>query len=174
MIPSYYTQTIKTRPKLRKVDIVLSGDIYEADNRLYVMERSAPLTFYISSLSAFVDGTERYLSKVIERRAAANTACYVDFAQGKYDVDPALGHNAEELGRIQGNILELLHNTTFDLDSIVISASASPEGGLQANSALPRKAACRPTAPLRASVRSRWHLTMTSISSITVIPCSGF
>lgn len=137
----HYTQTIKTRPKLRKVDIVLSGDIYEADNRLYVMERSAPLTFYISSLSAFVDGTERYLSKVIERRAAANTACYVDFAQGKYDVDPALGHNAEELGRIQGNILELLHNTTFDLDSIVISASASPEGGLQANSALAGKRA---------------------------------
>lgn len=137
----HYTQTIKTRPKLRKVDIVLSGDIYESENRLYIMERTAPLTFYISSLSAFVDGTERYLSKVIERRAAANTACYVDFAQGKYNVDASLGHNSEELGRIQSNILELLHNTTFDLDSIVISASASPEGGLQANNALAGKRA---------------------------------
>ena len=137
----HYTQTIKTRPKLRKVDIVLSGDIYESDNRLYVMERTAPLTFYISSLSAFVDNTERYLSKVIERRASANTACYVDFAQGKHNVDPELGHNADELRRIRGNILELLNNKTFDLDSIVISASASPEGGLRANNALAGKRA---------------------------------
>ena len=64
-----YVQTIATRPKLRKVDIVLSGEVWEADRKVYLMSRSEPLTFYISSLSAFVDGTERYLTKVIERRA---------------------------------------------------------------------------------------------------------
>ncbi len=136
-----YTQSIKTRPRLRKVDIVLSGDIYEQDQRLYTMPKSEPLTFYISSLSAFVDGSERYITKVIERRAAANTACYVDFAQGKADVNLDLGHNREEIGRIRGNIFELLNNTTFDLDSIVIAASASPEGTTRANGALAEKRA---------------------------------
>ena len=136
-----YSQTITTRPKLRKVDIVLSGDIWESDRKLYAMDRSAPLTFYISSLSAFVDGTERYLTKVVERRAAANTACYVDFRSGKSDIDLSLGYNADEIGRIKGNILELLHNTTFDLDSIVIAASASPEGTLAANNRLAAKRA---------------------------------
>ena len=131
-----YTQSIKTRPKLRKVDIVLSGDIFQQDQRLYTMPRSEPLTFYISSLSSFVDGTERYKTRVLERRAAANTACYVDFREGKWDIDPDLGHNREELGRIRGNILELLKNETFDVDSILISAYASPEGTLRSNSLL--------------------------------------
>ena len=136
-----YTQTIRTRPRLRKVDIVLSGDIFESDRKLYSMDRSEPLTFYISSLASFVDGTEKYLTKVVERRASANTACYIDFHTGKWDIDMELGYNAGEIGRIKGNILELLGNRTFDLDSIVIAASASPEGARNANIALSRKRA---------------------------------
>ena len=131
-----YTQSLKTRPRLRKVDIVLSGEIYEEDKRLYNMPRSEPLTFYISSLSSMVDGTDRYLTRVIERRAEAHTACYVDFAKGSADIDLSLGHNRDEMGRIKGNILELLGSDTFEMDSIVIVASASPEGGRKANEAL--------------------------------------
>ena len=131
-----YTQTITTRPKLRKVDIILSGDIFQQEQHLYTMPRTEPLTFYISSLSAFVDGTERYLTKVVERRATANTACYVDFASGKSNIDMSLGHNEEEMGRIRGNILTLLDNKEYDLDSIIISASASPEGTTSMNGAL--------------------------------------
>ena len=136
-----YTQSIKTRPKLRKVDILLSGEIYQQDQRLYTMPRSEPLTFYISSLSAFVDGTERYMTRILERRAAANTACYVDFAEGKSDIDLSLGHNREEMGRIRQNVVELLENRTFDVDSILISAYASPEGTLRSNILLSRRRA---------------------------------
>lgn len=137
----HYTQRIATRPKLRKVDVVLSGDIYEDDQRLYTMARSRPLTFYISSLSSFTDGTERYLTRTIERRAAANTACYVDFRSGNSEVEPTLGNNREELSRIRENIVQLLSNPTFELDSIVIGASASPEGAQAANDALARQRA---------------------------------
>ena len=136
-----YSQTINTRPKLRKVDIVLSGDIFESDRKLYSMDRSDPLTFYISSLASFVDGREKYLTKVVERRVSANTACYVDFRTGKWDIDLDLGYNADEIGRIKGNILELLGNRTFEMDSIVIAASASPEGSVKANDLLSRKRA---------------------------------
>ncbi len=137
----HYTQRIATRPKLRKVDVVLSGEIFESDRRLYTMARSQPLTFYISSLSSFTDGTERYLTRTIERRAAANTACYVDFRSGKWEVEPALGNNREELSRIRENIVQLLSNPTFELDSIVIGASASPEGAQAANDALAKQRA---------------------------------
>ena len=134
-----YVQTIATRPKLRKVDIVLSGDIWESDRRIYTVPRSEPLTFYISSLSAFVDPTERYLKRIIERRVAANTACWVEFALGKADVDLSLGHNATEIGRIRDNLSSLLRNETFDLDSIVVTASCSPEGSWKANEALSQR-----------------------------------
>lgn len=131
-----YVQTIDTRPKLKKVDIVLSGDIREQGKVLYDIPQSEPLTFYISSLSAFVDNTPRYMTKVIERRVEANTACYIDFAQGKADICEDLGFNAEEIGRIKGNLRSLVENETFDLDSITISAFASPEGTMKANDAL--------------------------------------
>ena len=134
-----YVQTVSTRPKLRKVDIVLSGDIWESSDRIYDIPRSDSLTFYISSLSAFVDGTQRYLTRVIERRAEANTACYVEFAQGSDAVDLTLGENRVEIGRIKGNLNELIENEVYDLDSIVVTAECSPEGSYALNTALSKR-----------------------------------
>ena len=131
-----YVQTINTRPKLRKVDIILSGEIFERDERLYTIPRSEPLTFYISSISAFTDNAERYLTKVIERRASANTECRIDFEVGKTEVKPDLGENAEGIYRIKQNLASLVDNEEFDLDSIVITATASPEGSYSANGRL--------------------------------------
>lgn len=124
-----YVQTISTRPALRKVDVFLSGGIYGQDKLLYDIPQDGPLTFYISSLSTLTDDTERYLSKVVYRRLEENTACYVDFGVGSSVVDENMGGNAAELGRIRQNLRELLSNRTYDLDSILVSASSSPEGG---------------------------------------------
>ena len=134
-----YVQPIQTRPKLRKVDVVLSGDIYESDRKIYDIPMSEPLTFYISSLSAFVDNREKYLTKVIERRVEENTACYIEFASGSFAVDERMGNNPEEIGRIKDNLITLIHNEKFDLDSIVVTSSASPEGAVRFNETLSRK-----------------------------------
>jgi len=134
-----YVQTINTRPTLRKVDVVLSGDVWEQDKRLYDVPRTDPLTFYISSLSAFVDETEHYLTEVIERRAAANTSCNIVFAVGKDNIDLSLGKNEVEFGRIKDYLSDLMNNTSFDLDSLVVTATASPEGSVQANAKLSQK-----------------------------------
>ncbi len=136
-----YVQTINTRPKLRKVEIVLSGDIREQGKRIYTIPRSEPLTFYISSISGLADGSERYLKKIIERKVEANTACYIEFPQGKAGIDPQLGNNPGEIDRIKGNFRELLVNETFDLDSICVEAYASPEGAAKSNEALSERRA---------------------------------
>ena len=134
-----YVQPIKTGPKLRKVDVVLSGDIYESDTKIYDIPMSDPLTFYISSLSAFVDNRERYLTKVIERRVEENTACYIEFASGSFEVDETMGNNPDEIGRIKDNLMSLMQNEKFDLDSIVVTSSASPEGTIRFNERLSQK-----------------------------------
>ena len=135
----HYTQTIQTRPKLRKVDVILSGDIYESDQRIYTIPKSEPLTFYISSLSTFVDNRERYLTKVIERRVEANTACYIEFTSGSSTVDERMGNNPGEIARIKNNLISLMNNEVFDLDSIIVTSSASPEGSSSFNDRLSRK-----------------------------------
>lgn len=134
-----YIQTINTRPKLRKADIVLSGEIFEQEKKIYSIPRSEPLTFYISSISTLADGKERYLTKVIERKAAANTECRIDFEVAKSDVRPDLGENYAGIKRIKATLASLLENETFDLDSIIVSATASPEGSYAANAQLAQK-----------------------------------
>lgn len=131
-----YVQSVNVRRALRKVDILLDGDIYEQDRKVYDIPASDPLTFYISSLAQFIDRTPRYVDEVIERRVDASTACYVEFRSGSSEVLDTLGHNASELGRIKSNLCSLVENTVYDLDSITVIASASPEGSWASNAAL--------------------------------------
>ena len=136
-----YTQTIRTSRNLRKADIVLEGDIYEEAKKIYTMPTSDPLTFYISSLSSFIDPTPRYLLQVIEKKATANMAYRVDFEVGKATVEEYLRDNYSEIGRIKENLRTLMNNEVFDLDSIIVTAFASPEGSVKANTDLCRRRA---------------------------------
>ena len=131
-----YVQTINTRPKLSKVFVKLSGGIYEEDRNVYSIPVSEPLTFYISSISSFLDPSERYKTKVIERRATANTACHIAFRPGKSDVDERFSDNLCEISRIKENLASLVENREFDLDSIMVTASCSPEGSYRLNTRL--------------------------------------
>lgn len=134
-----YVQTINTRPKLRKVDIVLSGNIFEQDRKIYSIPRSEPLTFYISSISSFADATEHYLTRVIERRAEANASYRIEFAQGRSEIRLDLADNYEQVGFVKDNLTDLLRNEVYDLDSIVVTANASPEGSWATNGALSKR-----------------------------------
>ncbi len=134
-----YSHTLASRPRLRKVDVVLSGEIYQEDVKIYDIPECEPLTYYISSLSAFVDGTERYMTKVIERKVSANTACYVEFEHDRYEVDESLGYNRDEIGRIKDNLAALIDHDEFEMDSIVVTASSSPEGTVAYNTRLTQR-----------------------------------
>ena len=131
-----YVQPVHIRPQLRKVDIRLRGDIFEQDRRIYRIPQSDPLTFYISSLSSFAAPVERYLTRIVERKAEAHTACYIDFASGSSAIDLKLDGNAEEIGRIRDNLRELAVSDTYAIDSIVVTASCSPEGEYRSNERL--------------------------------------
>ena len=128
-----YVQSIHVRPSLRKATVLLSGDIFEEDRRIYRVPRTEPLTFYISSISGLSDDAIRYKTVVTERRVQANTACYIDFEQGRAEIRKETGHNREEMARIEGNLRSLLQHRDFDLDSIVVTASCSPEGSFEHN-----------------------------------------
>ncbi|MGM9742791.1 MAG: hypothetical protein ACI3ZC_07005 [Candidatus Cryptobacteroides sp.] len=131
-----YTQTISTCPGLRKAEIVLSGKILENGESIYGIPAGQPLTFYISSLSSLADMTEKYVTKVIPRRVEAYTACYVEFPSGSHEILPDIGNNRDELSRIKENISDLAANREFEMDSIIVTASCSPEGTVRFNEML--------------------------------------
>ena len=134
-----YVQTIATRPRLRKVDIRLSGEVCEQDKVVYGVPESDPLTFYISSLSAFVDGRERYLDQIVSRRVDLQSEAKLLFEVGDDTVREELGDNLREIVRIRSTLASLLEDAEFDLDSIVVTAHASPEGSWRANGELSQR-----------------------------------
>lgn len=131
-----YVQTIDTRPELKKVEIELVGGIYEEDREICHLPSPGNLTFYISSLSTFAEERERFLMKVVPRRVEANTSCYIEFGPGKTMINEGVGMNASEMGRIKSNIRDILEDDKYDLDSVIITAFASPDGPSAANNRL--------------------------------------
>ncbi len=133
-----YTETVATRPHLRKVEISLEGGIWEEDRELYHMKASEPLTFYISSLTSFVDETPRFLDKVVERHAEASDVYEIVFPVNGTDLDLSIGGNRTEISAIKARLRGLMSDAEYDLDSIVVTASASPEGAWRQNDRLSR------------------------------------
>lgn len=131
-----YVQTFRSRPRLRKVTVSLSGRLYDKGECVYMFPFPDDLTFYISSLSGLVDDRPKYRSYVLERNVYDNTKAFIDFHQGRADVDTLLGDNASELRRVLRCIDDVIARDDLVLDSLVIVASCSPEGTFSSNKRL--------------------------------------
>ena len=144
-----YSQTINTRPALKRVDIVMSGEIYDADRRIYTMPPADPLTYYISSLSSPADVSERYRTIVVSRNVESEASYRIDFRQGDAAVDSTLGRNAAVLSQMAALLRSLGSETELVLDSVIVRASASPEGSVPANDRLAARRAASVSAFFR-------------------------
>lgn len=131
-----YTQLTESLPGLKKIVVNLSGELREDGRVLCELPSPDDLVFYVSSLSTLADNTPHYRMKVIERTAYDNTLALIDFAAASSKVDTALGSNGPELRRIKKVIRDIEADSEFIIDSVVVSASCSPEGAYSYNAAL--------------------------------------
>ena len=136
-----YHQTLGTRPGLRQIDVCLTGGIYYQGEKLYSIPPSEPVTFYVSSFATMTEDIQRYVTKVIERRVELNTRAAINFMAGRSDIDTGYMDNHAELQYIQSIISGLLSSGEYLADSLIITASCSPEGSYRFNSQLARKRA---------------------------------
>lgn len=128
-----YVHTFRSRPRLKKVNVSLKGSLYDKGECIHCFPFPDDLTFYISSLSGLVDDRPKYKSFVLERNVYDNTKAFIDFHQGRSDVDTLLGDNASELRRVLRCIDDVVAMDDLELDSLVIVASCSPEGTFASN-----------------------------------------
>ena len=133
-----YNHTFRSRPGLRKVMVSLDGKVYENGDCVLELPFPQDLTFYISSLSSLVDTTVRYRMQVLERTVYDHTLALIDFDKGSSKVDTLLGDNASELRRVHRCIGDVIARDGLVLDSLVVTASCSPEGTYQINERLSR------------------------------------
>ena len=133
-----YNHTFRSRPGLRKVMVSLDGKVYENGDCVLELPFPQDLTFYISSLSSLVDTTMRYRMQVLDRVVYDHTLALIDFDKGSSMVDTLLGDNASELRRVHRCIGDVIARDGLVLDSLVVTASCSPEGTYQINERLSR------------------------------------
>ena len=133
-----YNHTFRSRPGLRKVMVSLDGKVYENGDCVLELPFPQDLTFYISSLSSLVDTTMRYRMQVLDRVVYDHTLALIDFDKGSSKVDTLLGDNASELRRLHRCIGDVIARDCLVLDSLVVTASCSPEGTYQINERLSR------------------------------------
>ena len=118
----------KGRPTLNKALVYLSGDIYNGPEHLYSIPRTDSLDFPISSVVEFIKDTTVYKVIWVPTHLADNSEYNIAFAVGKDKVEMSRGDNAAQISAIRNKITELLHNEKYTLDSVVVTATASPEG----------------------------------------------
>jgi hypothetical protein len=135
----YYVQTLKTRPGLKRVEMVMQGEVYTNGRKLCNLQMTEPITFYISSISSFADETKRYMKKVVYRDLHLNTSYNIEFRKNKWEIDPNFSLNGKELASIRNNIAQILDNREYVMDSIIITASGSPDGKLGVNERISSK-----------------------------------
>ena len=133
-----YIHTFRSEPGLRKAVVSLEGALFEEGASVAPMPFPEDITFYISSLSTLVDDRPKYRLIILERKVFDNTKALIDFAVGSSVVDTTLGDNASELARVRRCIEDIYARTEYELDSLVIVASCSPEGSYASNKRLSR------------------------------------
>lgn len=121
-------------PGLDRVYIGVSGDIYEDTAHIYSFTMPERLEFPVISTSNLADMNEMVYDIIPMTRKANHGANYsIEFEKNNAILKEKLGDNAKVIADIKANLDDLMKNVDFDLDSIVISATSSPEGAIAVN-----------------------------------------
>ena len=131
-----YLHTFRTVPFLKKVVVSMTGNLFVDGTVVASLPRTEELTFYISTLSSLIDETPKYKMIVVERQAYENAKVFLDFKLGSSQLDMTLGDNASELQRVRRCVEDVIAKEEYELDSLLVVASCSPEGSWKYNDIL--------------------------------------
>lgn len=135
-ISYYYSQEVPTDETSKTMLITLQGRVMALDDSSYTLPPSDTLTYHVSSMLSFVDTTTRYKIKVISKYATVQDRNYIQFPVNGTRVLDTLGSNSAQLAKIESRMAELIGQQEFFVDSVVLTATASPEGSYARNRTL--------------------------------------
>ena len=121
-------------PGLDKVYIGLTGDVYNDTTWIYNFVMENRLEYPVVSVASLADTTEILYDSIPHYRKANHGANYsIEFEKNSAALKESVGNNAQVIQDIKNSLNALMKNAEFDLDSIIVSATASPEGAITVN-----------------------------------------
>ena len=134
----YYSQEVKTDETLKKMLVTLQGQVLAVDDSAYRLPPSDTLSYVVSSMLSFVDTMPRYRIKVIDKFVTVEDRNYIQFFVGDTRVVDTLGDNRRQLDKITDLMRRIVEQQEFYVDTVTLTAAASPEGSYAANNILAR------------------------------------
>ncbi|MGM9798600.1 MAG: tetratricopeptide repeat protein [Parabacteroides sp.] len=138
-IEYYYSQDVHVDEANKRLYLTLQGEVTTLDDVTYQMPASDTIVYTISNMLNFLDRAPRYVKKVLERRAFENYSAQIVFPVGRADFNLELGNNKEEVAKVEKIVREVDETGEFVVDSIIMTATCSPEGAWAANESLARR-----------------------------------
>ncbi len=121
-------------PNIDRVYIGITGDVYDDTTHIYKFSMDERLEYPVTSTANLADTTEIFYDyKMVLRKANHGANYSIEFAKNSAALNPNFGNNEKIINDIKANLEALMKNAEFDLDSIIVSATASPEGAITVN-----------------------------------------
>lgn len=134
----HYRHSFPTNDMATKLKLYFDAYVMDLNESSYALAQGDTLSYFISSMMQFLDRTPRYRRKLIYRRVTESLTADILFHVGRHEVIDTLGNNAQEFERIRTKMKEINEGNEFVIDSIVLTASCSPEGSAATNALLAR------------------------------------
>ena len=125
---------LKEFPGIDKLYINFSGKLYDDTSFVSNIVSLNTVQYPISSIANFADTTEIYYKdSLILRKAKGEESYSIGFERRQFHLNEKYGNNEREIAIVKQKLESLLNNEEYNLDSIIISATASPEGSIKIN-----------------------------------------
>lgn len=136
----HYVEASESSPKMY---LALDGAVTATDGSTYHFKAQDTLTYFVSSMTNFIDRSPRFKRKINLRAVQAELSVNLLFPAGKIDVADTLATNERELERLKNIYSDLISNKDLVVDSIIILAGSSPEGSWKFNDVLSQQRASK-------------------------------
>lgn len=134
----HYTQTVPATEAGKRLRITLEGKIIGLDESFYQLPPSDTLDYVISSMLSFIDTTQRLKTRIVEKYATIQDRRFLTFRVNDTRIIDTLGDNQSQLAHIASLLDRIVIQGEYFVDSIVLTAYSSPEGGYALNDRLAR------------------------------------
>ncbi len=138
MMTYYYSEEVKTDETSKRMTVTLEGKVVGIDDSAYRLPASDTLSYVVSSMLSFVNTLPRYRIRVIDKYVTVTNRNYIQFHVGRTEVVDTLGDNRRQLDKITDLMRRIVGQEEFWVDTITLTATASPEGSHAANERLAR------------------------------------
>ena len=138
-IDYYYTQQVRPRNGSKQLVVTLEGEVRGLDGSRYELPPSDTLRYTVSSMLSLIDTLPRFCIRVIDKYAIVRDRNYIAFRVNGTELCDTLGDNRRQMERIAALMDSVVDLEEFYLDSLVMTASSSPEGPFARNGFLAKE-----------------------------------